>query len=140
MDLVAVDHVSPDFVEEVAALLRDGGFHPRYDDRRRLIVHNNIPTSHTRVTIYVPEDEAEQAKAVLAAYYDEHVKGYRYRMSQLPPWWDGLLGPFMIALVIGAMVGIASRNAGFGVGGWLLGFILVLKAKSSLLHRQQSKE
>lgn len=140
MDLVVVDRVSREYVEEVAALLSEAGLHPQYDNLPRLIVHNNIPTIHSKVALYVPADEANQARQILAAYYEQCHATRDERLRQLPPLVKDFALPGLLSFGIGLLVAIANRDPIMGLGVWLIAFILIIKAMSWWRGRGQGTE
>lgn len=140
MDLVVVDRVAQPYVEDVAALLADSGLHPRYDNLRRLIVHNNIPTSQAHVAIYVPADEADAARQILAAYHEESHAIFDERMQKLPPVGKVFLLPGLGSFGLGVLVAIANRDPIMGLGVWLVSFILIIKAMSWWRSRSQKQD
>jgi len=133
MDIVVVDRVVPEYAEQIVSLLRETGLHPQYDDLPRLIVHNNTPSIQTKTAIYVPAEEAEAAKTVLAAFYEENSLQQRERLSQLPPIYKGLIKPTLMALAIGIVVAIVSRNPFYGFAAWLVSFLV---AAQTVGHRR----
>jgi hypothetical protein len=130
MNLVVVDRVSRDFVAEVAKLLSDSGLHPRYDDLPRYVLKYDIPTMHSRVRIYVPADEAERAKQILAAYYEETERLSSERLSKLPPLHDAFVTPALVSIVLGVAVALIGSNPGYGIAAWLVSFLIAIPVVS----------
>jgi len=131
MELVAVDHVSPEYAEQVAAMLRDTGFHPRYDDLPTYSL-DGASITRTMQPIYVPAEEADAARRVLAAYYDEANAGMQERINQLPKWWKGLGTPFAIAAGLALVTALGSGNFIYGLGVWLVSFIILIQIRQLL--------
>jgi len=131
MKLVAVYRTHYTHCAEIAEMLECAGLHPVFDDGPRWITLNDFSTT----PIYVPEPEADRAREVLSKWWADS----QGRMSVYLRgwWWRPLVGPFMIAVAIGILVGVLTGQFLLAMAAWLVGFILVIQFIGSRSRNRQ---
>ncbi|MEM9345061.1 MAG: hypothetical protein AAGB26_00460 [Planctomycetota bacterium] len=128
MKLVEIDQVYTEYAKDIAALLRESGFDARYDDLPRVELTGH-PIAAMTTPIYVPQEQAQDARRVLAAYYAEARAGMHERISKLPPWWHGLrklIKPALLAIVPGVVFAIVLQEAAVFFAGWFISFPMIV--------------
>lgn len=127
-ELVAVDHVHPDHAEDISILLETAGLNPRYVDHPRHFEHITRVRGLTTTPIYVPEDEAEAARAVLADYYAQAERRFK---AEMKGWWRPFIVPLAAAIALGVIVGVLTGQGPYGFAAAVIGFIVALKINAS---------
>ncbi len=132
MPLVAIEHVNIMHVREIVAVLTNAGLHPWFDDNPRLIeVNRDLSTT----PVYVPEEEAEQARRILANWHasaDDRVRAITRG------WWRELMPALGLTLAIGGVTWILTRSLAESVVAAIVGFFVVLQVWGAYLRRRSA--
>ena len=120
MKLVAVYHIHYRRAGEIVDRLTSAGLHPKFDDGPRWsLLYGGFSTT----PIYVPEEEADLARKVVATWLAES----EAKAAAIAIRWTPLLIPGILALIIGAAVGIASGRFTSGLATFVGGFIVIIQ-------------
>ncbi len=86
--------------------------------------------------ILVPEDEADRAREILSKWWADSEA--RISVYLRGSWWRPVVVPFLVAVAIGVLVGIVTRQVLSGLAVWLVGFLLIIQFVGSRSKRRRS--